>query len=611
MLFPAPRKMKHTEGSFLLEKDFCLFFEYKKNPEIFRIVSDFSARYEKEINEKCYPVADYYGKRTPSVSMTFDKALTGEEYKIKINKKGVFITYGEPVGAFRAATTFMQLIRENGKKLPFIDIHDFPDIKRRGFMLDISRARVPKLKEILRIIDVLAELKYNELQLYLENHAFEYSAYPEYSKDIEGLTPFEVMKIVEYCNERYIDVVPNQNSFGHMYSWVQKPELRELELSPGDFSVNPLDPRSIDLLNNIYDSLLPCFTSDFFNVGCDEVGELENSEKVKEAREKYGVAAVYVNHLLKLHEMLCQRGKRMLFWADIIFNHPDKISELPKDMIPLVWGYEAETDFDSPGKTLKKTGLDFYFCPGTASWAAVLGDNEKARQNIYNAAKFCKKHGGTGVLLTDWGDAGHCQPFIVSYMAVAFCAGVCWNLRGNEDFTIAENFVDTFVFEMRKGSFCDILFRASCVLPKNGNCTDAFLSLLQNFDDYSTCRKTEHSRLAEAKKDFCFLKEESRSLIMGCKEASRYIDEFCCAVDVFILLIDLWALKYENMEKGKIRNFNVRINEIERRAKEIKVFYTRIWVEINHASGVNVFWDVVENYIKKIRDFYAEKNKTF
>lgn len=65
------------------------------------------------------------------------------------------------------------------------------------------------------------------------------------------------------------------------------------------------------------------------------------------------------------------------------------------------------------------------------------------------------------------------------------------------------------------------------------------------------------------------------------------------------------------MEKGKIRNFNVRINEIERRAKEIKVFYTRIWVEINHASGVNVFWDVVENYIKKIRDFYAEKNKAF
>ena len=342
MPFPVPQKMKYKQGEFSLEKDFCLLFKYRGDREIFRIVNVFNEKYEKLTHEKCYPVADYSGKLKPSIKLTTDDAISGEEYKIKIDKNGVSVTYGDSVGAYRAVTTLLQLIRENGKTLPFVDIHDFPDIKRRGFMLDISRNRVPKLSEILKLIDLMADLKYNEFQLYLENHSFEYVAYPEYSKDIEGLTPFEVMQIVEYCRDRYIDVVPNQNSFGHLYQWVQKPELRELELSPGDFSINPLDSRSFDLLNNIYDSLLPCFTSELFNVGCDEVGGLESSEKIKEACEKYGVATVYVNHLLKLHGMLKDRGKRMLFWADIIFNYPEKIAELPKDMVPLVCVYEAD-----------------------------------------------------------------------------------------------------------------------------------------------------------------------------------------------------------------------------------------------------------------------------
>lgn len=49
---------------------------------------------------------------------------------------------------------------------------------------------------------------------------------------------------------------------------------------------------------------------------------------------------VYLDYLLKLYRHVSAKGKRVNFWADIIAQHPDLVPELPKDIIPLVWGYE-------------------------------------------------------------------------------------------------------------------------------------------------------------------------------------------------------------------------------------------------------------------------------
>ena len=48
-------------------------------------------------------------------------------------------------------------------------IEDSPTLNRRGFMLDISRCKVPTMEELFRLIDLLALIGYNELQLYIEH----------------------------------------------------------------------------------------------------------------------------------------------------------------------------------------------------------------------------------------------------------------------------------------------------------------------------------------------------------------------------------------------------------------------------------------------------------
>ena len=39
----------------------------------------------------------------------------------------------------------------------------------RGYMLDISRGRILDLSHIKTMVDILSDLKYNQLQLYIES----------------------------------------------------------------------------------------------------------------------------------------------------------------------------------------------------------------------------------------------------------------------------------------------------------------------------------------------------------------------------------------------------------------------------------------------------------
>ena len=91
--------------------------------------------------------------------------LGKEEYGLRVGADGVEICFSGDESLFRAATSLRQMILRTGGSLPYVRIHDKPDLPRRGYMLDISRGRKPRVSTIRRIIDFLAALKYNEFQL--------------------------------------------------------------------------------------------------------------------------------------------------------------------------------------------------------------------------------------------------------------------------------------------------------------------------------------------------------------------------------------------------------------------------------------------------------------
>jgi hypothetical protein len=166
--------------------------------------------------------------------------------------------------------------------------------------------------------------------------------------------------------------------------------------------------------------------------------------------EERGQGRVYVDYLLKLHELVHQRGRRMMFWADVIVKYPELIGEMPRDVIALEWGYYMGHPYAEHSPLFAESGLEFYVCPGTSSWNTLSGRTENALGNIRDAAENGLQYGASGLLVTDWGDRGHWQPLPISYLGFAYSAGVAWSYDANREMDVPAT-LDQFVFEDAAG----------------------------------------------------------------------------------------------------------------------------------------------------------------
>ncbi len=381
--------------------------------------------------------------------------LPAQGYRLQIGSERIHITASEPAGLFYGVMTLQQVLRQSAGELPGLQIDDYPDFPSRGVMLDISRDKVPTLETLFALVDELAEWKINHLELYTE-HTFAYRNHREVWAQASPMTGEDILRLDAYCRQRFIELVPNQNSFGHMHRWLELPRYRHLAECPDGFdwpwgghsdqpfSLDPTNPESLKLIAELYEELLPHFTSRRFNVGCDETFDLGQGRSKAECERK-GKGRVYLEFLLKIYELVKQHGRTMHFWGDIIMEHPELVPELPKDVVALEWGYEANHPFDEHGAKFSASGIPFFVCPGTSSWNTIVGRTDNCLGNLRNAAENGLKHGATGYLITDWGDNGHWQYLPVSYLGFAAGAAYSWCFSANREMDIVRA-LDVHVF---------------------------------------------------------------------------------------------------------------------------------------------------------------------
>lgn len=366
--------------------------------------------------------------------------LPGDEaYHLAITADGIRWAWRSPVGQRHAAATLAQLRVQYGDALPCLVIDDAPVFAKRGFMLDISRDRVPTMAHLRELVDTLASWKMNHLQLYTE-HTFAYAGHDEVWRDASPLTAEEVRALDVYCRERGIELAANQNCFGHLSSWFRHARYAPLaEIAPtgtwdfnglvtrtGGFSLCPSDPRSLALVGDLLGQLLPNFNSPLVNIGCDETFDLGQGRSRYEVSRR-GRAAVYLEFVAKVCAIAKRHGKRPQFWADIALEHPEALSELPENLIGLAWGYEPDSPFATWCDQLRTAGREVWVCPGTSCWRSITGRTTERRGNLLAAARDGAGHGATGYLVTAWGDLGHRQQWPITLHALAEGAHRAWS----------------------------------------------------------------------------------------------------------------------------------------------------------------------------------------
>ena len=438
-LLPQPRFIKRDSGFYTLPTDAVLHLDAALPREL--LMLPLAARLRKAASDCGVDLRlatgppDHPQLAIRAFESTAAPAQT-EGYQLVIKATGVTIHYRERGGLRAAVATLRQLLAEFGRRLPRLTIRDYPDFPRRGVMLDVSRGRVPNLQTLLDLVEDLAAFKINEFQLYTE-HTFAYRNYEPVWRDWGALTGDEILQLDARCRELGIDLVPNQNSFGHLRYWLEYGPSKKLaevqepyEEVGGTFlryptTLAPNNPGTLRFVGELFDELLPNFTSRYLNVGCDETWDLGRGQS-KGACQRVGKARVYLNFLTQIYRETTARDRQMMFWSDIILNHPELIRELPRDAIALNWGYETNHPFERETSLFAESKIPFYVCPGTSTWMTLIGRHDNAFANLRFAAKAGLKNGAKGYLNTDWGDGGHPQPLAVSYLPYLMGAALSW-----------------------------------------------------------------------------------------------------------------------------------------------------------------------------------------
>ena len=533
------------------------------------------------------------------LSIELDESLKLENYIIDCMKDMIVLKAGDEVGAFYGLQTLSQIIQTEGACFQGFKIEDSPDFPNRGIMLDISRTKVPTMDSLYKIVDMMASVKLNQLQLYTE-HTFAFSEHERVWAEASPMTSEEILLLDAYCKECYIELVPNLNSFGHMGRWLKHSEYKHMAECPDGFvtpwgsksdcgSVLKPNQNSLNFLDSLYEEMLPNFSSKYLNIGCDETWDLGKGWSKKLVEEK-GSTRVYLDFLLKIAELARNHNKKMQFWGDIIIKKPEFVKELPKDITALEWGYEADHPYADHCKLFKESGVPFYVCPGTSSWRTITGRVANCLENIENAAKNGMDNGAIGLLNTDWGDGGHHQYLPISYIGYFAGAAYSWNLKKSKNADIAEA-VSRLAVGDESNTIGQLLFEfgnvyLTFVNEKRSNC-NTFGHLTTCNMKKDNCENITKTELRNALKTFAKIKTKLDAVASTSEEIELVKSEFSNSIAMASLAV----------KKGLYIKDNNTFDKDELLAEAAIVIgnHQKLWLQRNRIGGLQESADILKN----------------
>lgn len=395
-IIPKPRLFEQAAGEFVMVES----VEIRHVPD----AADAVALLAERLWAGARIRADHTESIGAGICFETDARLSAEAYRIEITALIVTITAADASGFRHGVATLLQLMgddiwraasaRPRTISLPACRIEDEPVYSWRGVMVDVARHFLP-VREILRIIDLLAMHKFNRLHLHLTDdqgwrvqiHAFprltEIGAWrdrtqegaddataPEIRRPHGGFyTQNDIVEIVAYARDRGIVVVPEIDLPGHSQAAIAAyPELGvptadgswpEVEVYPRwGVSAYPLNAEesTVDFFRTVLDEILEMFPSVDIGLGGDEVpaGPWEADPRSAELARERGLAGpreLQFWFLDQLRQHIARRGRRMLAWDEILEH------DVTSDVTVLGWRGEAGID-----EALRR-GIPVIACP--------------------------------------------------------------------------------------------------------------------------------------------------------------------------------------------------------------------------------------------------------
>jgi hexosaminidase len=223
-------------------------------------------------------------------------------------------------------------------------------------------------------------------------------------------TKAEIVSFIAFCKTLGIDVIPLQQSFGHV-EYILRHE-RYSHLREDDKALSQICPlRTVEdslLFTELFTDLSQTHPSPYIHIGCDETYLLGHCERCRRKVEQEGVSKLYIDYVSMLCNIVLKLGKKPILWADMILKYPEAIHRIPAGTILVDWNYGWDMNRFGDHQKLLASGYTIWGAPAIRSSPDnfYLTKWKKHFENIRDFVPYCRGLGYQGMVLTSWSTSG-------------------------------------------------------------------------------------------------------------------------------------------------------------------------------------------------------------
>ena len=447
-ILPTPQQVEISNGQFVWDENVVLTYD-ASDAEISQIVSMWRCDLD-QISGKMvqFSRSAIKGKHYIELIKTDHLGVSENEdqaYKLNINKNNIRLEATSATGLFYGTQSLKQLYRYafltnngGGIQLPCMTITDWPNFKIRAWQDDISRGPIVSMDYLKRLIPQMAECKLNAFSLYTE-HTFKTKCHPDIAPT-DAFTAEEIKELEDFCRPYHIQIIGNQQCFGHFEEILCNPFYSDL--ADTKWNLNPAKKKTYQFLEDHLREMARAYKSPYFNINCDETESLGQG-KAKAYVDSLGQETVYYQHVNRVNRMLRPYRKRVMMWGDIADKHPEILEHLDKDLYLIAWSYVGQDDFNDFLQPYVNSGRKFFVAPGVSLSERVWPKHYEFKANITNLCRDGYKNGALGVINTCWDDFGESLTNCALY-GLALGAEMSWNATSDHERNTETNFTNHF-----------------------------------------------------------------------------------------------------------------------------------------------------------------------
>ncbi len=442
-IIPTPQQVETTEGHFVWDENVVLTYD-ASDAEISQIVTTF----RNDLNQISGKTVRFSrgvikGKQFIELVKTDHLGVSENEdqaYRLTVSPNFIRMEATTNTGLFYAMQSLKQLYRysfltNKGKIIiPCSTITDWPNFKIRAWQDDISRGPIVTVDYLKRLIPQMAECKLNAFSLYTE-HTFKTKCHPDIAPT-DAFTAEEIKELEEFCRPYHIQIIGNQQCFGHFEEILCNPFYSHL--ADTKWNLNPAKEETYKFLEDHLRELVRAYKSPYFNINCDETEALGQGF-AKAYVDSVGAETVYYQHINRVNRMLRPYRKRVMMWGDIADQHPEILNNLDKDIFLIAWSYVGIDSFDEFLQPYVKSDRNFFVAPGVSLSERVWPKHYEFRKNIANLCRDGYKNGALGVINTCWDDFGESLTNSALY-GLTYGAEMSWNATSPQERDTDANF---------------------------------------------------------------------------------------------------------------------------------------------------------------------------